>query len=74
MLVQACQHVSLVVWFNGSRSILLAPDLTAKISDVGLAKLAGSSDKTLASDWASPEQHRGEPCSAKSDVYSYGVV
>ncbi len=50
------------------------------LSDFGIAKIIGSNDGTLTSSvvgtpyYISPEQARGQACTAASDLYSLGVV
>ncbi|KAK9836929.1 hypothetical protein WJX81_000389 [Elliptochloris bilobata] len=61
-----------------SANILLARDGTAKIADVGLAKIL-TRDNTCVStegtfDWAAPEVLSGLECSEKADIWSLGVV
>jgi serine/threonine protein kinase len=62
-----------------SPNILLSRDGTAKIADVGLAKIIAQEYSavtgavgTLA--WSSPEMLLGARCTERSDIYSYGVV
>lgn len=67
-------------------NILVAADGTPKLLDFGIAKVVdpegwtGSVDRTLTvlrlmtPEYASPEQVRGEPVSAATDVYSLGVL
>ena len=64
-----------------SPNVLLAKDFTAKIADVGLARvLAGDAVATLTSPagtlaWMAPEVLVGDSAiNDKADVYSYGVV
>ncbi|KAK9905638.1 hypothetical protein WJX75_003659 [Coccomyxa subellipsoidea] len=61
-----------------SANILLARDGTAKVADVGLAKIL-TRDNTHVSmegtfDWAAPEVLAGQECSEKADLWSMGVV
>ncbi|CAL8471975.1 g11517 [Coccomyxa elongata] len=61
-----------------SANILLARDGTAKVADVGLAKIL-TRDNTHVSmegtfDWAAPEVLAGQECSEKADIWSMGVV
>uniref|UniRef100_A0A1D2A5N4 Protein kinase domain-containing protein n=2 Tax=Auxenochlorella protothecoides TaxID=3075 RepID=A0A1D2A5N4_AUXPR len=71
-------HSRRIVHFDlKSPNILLARDGTAKISDVGMAKILNrdyitGAVGTLA--WAAPEMLWGERCSEKADIYSYGIV
>ena len=66
-------------------NILVRPDGTAKLLDFGIAKLleeeaqdrtllTGTHERLLTFDYAAPEQFRGDPVSAATDVYSLGVV
>ena len=63
-----------------SMNILVGTDWSVKIADFGLAKTMATrsflSAKQLAGTpaWMSPEALRSESCSAKSDVFSFGVV
>ncbi|MCL6449818.1 MAG: PASTA domain-containing protein [Acetobacteraceae bacterium] len=60
-------------------NILLTPDLKVKVADFGIAR-AGSPSITQAGTvlgsvhYFSPEQARGGPTGAKSDIYSLGAV
>ncbi|KAK9802724.1 hypothetical protein WJX73_001425 [Symbiochloris irregularis] len=74
-------HSQHIVHFDlKSPNILLARDLTAKIADVGLAKIMQNELFTNVSAigtmaWAAPELLTGQgDVSAKLDVYSEGVV
>ena len=67
-------------------NILVLPDGVPKLLDFGIAKLIGPSASTqgpepaspllhfLTPEYASPEQIRGEPVTAATDVYSLGVL
>jgi TolB-like protein/Tfp pilus assembly protein PilF len=61
-------------------NIMLTPEGRAKIMDFGLARLAGTTDLTRTGTtlgtvaYMSPEQARGEPVDARTDVWSLGVV
>ncbi|KAK9786673.1 hypothetical protein WJX73_005253 [Symbiochloris irregularis] len=63
-----------------SNNILLGRDLTAKLADVGLAKvLHDHKMSTLNGElgtffWTAPEVLLGRACDEKVDIYSYGVV
>ncbi|XP_076683959.1 uncharacterized protein LOC143376992 [Andrena cerasifolii] len=64
-----------------ARNILVSTDLTLKISDFGLSRngiyvIKNSKGKTrhLPIRWMSPEALRDRAFSAKSDVWSFGVV
>lgn len=71
-------HSRRIVHFDlKSPNILLAKDGTAKIGDVGMAKILAREYVTgvvgtLA--WAAPEMLWGERCTEKADIYSYGIV
>ncbi|KAK9812676.1 hypothetical protein WJX72_001681 [[Myrmecia] bisecta] len=74
-------HSHKIVHFDlKSANILLGRDYTAKIADVGLAKILHDEFlSTLNNDvgtfaWAAPEVLLGNPCSEKVDIYSFGVV
>ncbi|HSH00299.1 MAG TPA: serine/threonine-protein kinase, partial [candidate division Zixibacteria bacterium] len=60
-------------------NILLTGDLTPKVSDFGIAKLAQSSELTQAGAvlgsprYMSPEQCGGEMVDTRSDIYSLGI-
>lgn len=61
------------------QNIMLLRDGTAKVADFGIAQFEGSAEndgnEALGSiHYISPEQARGEPVDARSDIYSLGVV
>src|SRR5690606_4740064 len=62
------------------QNILVAPGDTVKVTDFGIAAVAGASPLTGAgmaigtADYLSPEQARGEPAGPPSDIYSAGIV
>jgi serine/threonine protein kinase len=61
---------------------IIITDAGAKLLDFGLAKLATDADATRTTDGAvigtaaymSPEQARGKPVDARSDIFSFGAV
>lgn len=61
-------------------NLLVTPDRTLKILDFGLAKRAGQSVLTQTGTtlgtvaYMSPEQARGEPLDARTDLWALGVV
>ncbi|XP_022930374.1 probable serine/threonine-protein kinase PBL26 [Cucurbita moschata] len=64
-----------------SSNILLDEDFSPKLSDFGLANLSGGGDKSPLPSrvmgtygYSAPEYTRGGQLTAKSDIYSFGVV
>ncbi|KAK9842862.1 hypothetical protein WJX74_003558 [Apatococcus lobatus] len=59
-------------------NILLSRDGTAKIADVGLARILTRADTQVSAEgtfeWAAPEILMGQACSEKADIYSLGVI
>ena len=60
-------------------NLMMTKDHTVKITDFGIAKSYGASQNTGTNilgtmDFMSPEQAKGEPVTAKSDIYSLGTV
>ena len=62
-------------------NILITPDMTAKVTDFGIARAANSATITLTSGvtfgsvhYFSPEQARGSLVGEKSDLYSLGIM
>ncbi|MDD2440948.1 MAG: protein kinase, partial [Eubacteriales bacterium] len=62
-------------------NILITPDMTAKVTDFGIARAANSATITLTSGvtfgsvhYFSPEQARGSLVGEKSDIYSLGIM
>lgn len=62
------------------QNIMVANDGTAKITDFGIAKSGLSTAQTETgvtfgtADYISPEQARGQPATAQSDIYALGVT
>lgn len=62
------------------QNIMVAHDGTAKITDFGIAKSGLSTAQTETgvtfgtADYISPEQARGQPATAQSDIYALGVT
>lgn len=62
------------------QNIMVASDGTAKITDFGIAKSGLSTAQTETgvtfgtADYISPEQARGQPATAQSDIYALGVT
>lgn len=60
-------------------NLMMTTDRVVKITDFGIAKSYGTSQDTGNNilgtmDFMSPEQAKGEPVTAKSDIYSLGTV
>ncbi len=61
------------------QNIMLLRDGTAKVADFGIAQFEGEAENDASEalgsiHYISPEQARGEPVDARSDIYSLGVV
>lgn len=73
-------HSNSTVHFDlKSGNCLLSRDGTAKLCDVGLARILKSSHYTRVGmeatwSWAAPEVILGQQCTTKADVFSFGVV
>lgn len=71
-------HRRRIVHFDiKAANVLLARDGTAKIADVGMARLLARdyiSGVVATLAWSAPEMLWGAKCSEKADIYSFGIV
>lgn len=77
----SCAHENGIVHRDiKPENILVDREMRVKIADFGLAHVSGESTLTQKSSllgtpgYMSPEQVRGEPSRAKSDLFSFGIV
>ncbi len=73
-------HTKRVVHFDlKSANILLSKAGTAKLADIGMARVLNKSHLSIISGlgtfaWSAPEVLSGRRCTEKADIYSFGVV
>ena len=73
-------HTKRVVHFDlKSANILLSRAGTAKLADIGMARVLNKSYLSVISGlgtfaWSAPEVLAGKRCTEKADIYSWGVV